>query len=225
MEKRSNLALVSSVATPTRTPVLTSAIKPDDVVILITGKTECGINNFINQLTKPEKGAEKLSYHTDNVCAYKCYYAGQRFVLAVTSGLNNGELLQGAVFRAVATWLEDAYRQSIKLTGVIYTHSITDNIMSPADVRSFKLLYDLCGDKAADGVRLVTTMLDESKAVEVEETLKKTYCFPHNAINTRIIQARWIYGSGGTYRITTSSGLIADVGTSVCSVVTDDIKA
>ncbi|KAI6095756.1 hypothetical protein F5141DRAFT_630350 [Pisolithus sp. B1] len=166
---------MSSVTTPTRTPVLTSAIKPDDVVILVMGKTQSGINNFINQLTKSEKGTGQLSYHTENVCAYKCYYAGQRFIFAVTSGLNNEELLQGAVFRAVATWLKDTYRQSIKLTGVIYTHSITDNSMSPADVQSFKLLYDLCGDKAADRVRLVTTMSDESKAVQVEETLKRTH--------------------------------------------------
>ncbi|KAI6135298.1 hypothetical protein EV401DRAFT_520962 [Pisolithus croceorrhizus] len=178
MEKPSSPAPMSSVTTPTRTPVLTSAIKPDDVVILVMGKTESGINNFINKLTKPEKGAEKLSSHTENVCAYKCYYAGQRFIFAVTSGLNNEELLQGAVFRAIATWLKDTYRQSIKLTGVIYTHSITDNSMSPADVQSFKLLYDLCGDKAADRVRLVTTMSDESKAVQVEETLKRTHWQP-----------------------------------------------
>ncbi|KAI6113561.1 hypothetical protein EDD16DRAFT_1126779 [Pisolithus croceorrhizus] len=139
------------------------------------GETQSGIYNFINKLTKPEKGAEKLSYHTENVSAYKCYYAGQRFILVATSGLNNGELLQGAVFKAIATWLKDAYRKSIKLTGVIYTHTITDNSMSPADVRSFKLLHDLCGDKAADRVRLVTTMSDESKVIQVEETLKKTH--------------------------------------------------
>ncbi|KAI6103005.1 hypothetical protein F5141DRAFT_244382 [Pisolithus sp. B1] len=132
------------------------------------GKTEFGINNFINKLTKLEKGAEKLSSHTESVCTYECYYAGQRFILVDTPGLNNGGLLQGTVFRAIATWLEDTYRRSIELTGVIYIHSITNNSMSPADVQSAGLLGHLCGNKAADRVRLVTTMCDQVEELDAD---------------------------------------------------------
>ncbi|KAI6101776.1 hypothetical protein EDD16DRAFT_1716356 [Pisolithus croceorrhizus] len=160
---------MSSVTLPTRTPVSTSAITPDDVVILIMEETESGISdNFIDKLTKPEEGAEKLSSQTEHVCAYGCYYAGQRFIFVVISGLNNGQLLQGIAFRAIATWLEDTYRQSVELTGVIYIHSITDNSTSSADVQSVNLLGHLCGDKAADRVRLVTTMYDQAEELDAD---------------------------------------------------------
>ncbi|KAI6146554.1 hypothetical protein EDD17DRAFT_1709293 [Pisolithus thermaeus] len=152
------------------------------------GKIGSGRSNFIKKLAEmqPEEGTENLSSHTENVCAYECYHSGQRFILVDTPGLNNGELLQGAALTAIAKWLKTTCAGSstngqttpeepIKLTGVIYTRSITDSNMSGADLRSFKLLHDLCGDKAADRVRLVTTMwdvADESEAVKVEDALK-----------------------------------------------------
>ncbi|KAI6160326.1 hypothetical protein EDD17DRAFT_831797 [Pisolithus thermaeus] len=148
------------------------------------GKAGSGISNFIDKLTgmKPEE-TEELSSRMKGVCAYEYYHSGQRFILVDTPGLNNGELLQGAAFRAMATWLKDMYathRQNtaegaIGITGVIYTQSIKDDSVSPADVRSVELLRDLCGDEAADRVRLVTTMWDvvnESEAIEVEDSLR-----------------------------------------------------
>ncbi|KAI6134314.1 hypothetical protein EDD17DRAFT_1901444 [Pisolithus thermaeus] len=62
VEVRFSLALMSSVTT-LRTRVPTSAIKPDDVVLLIMGKTWSRMSNFINTLTgtKPEVGADELS--------------------------------------------------------------------------------------------------------------------------------------------------------------------
>ncbi|KAI6113572.1 hypothetical protein EDD16DRAFT_1834368 [Pisolithus croceorrhizus] len=188
MEDQSSLSLTSSVTMPTHTPAPTPTITRDDIVILVMGKIGSGRSNFIKKLAEmqPEEGTENLSSHTENVCAYECYHSGQRFILVDTPGLNNGELLQGAAFTAIATWLKIAYASSptngrttpeepVKLTGVIHTHSITDSSMSGADARSFKLLHDLCGDRAADRVRLVTTMwdvADESEAVKVEDALK-----------------------------------------------------
>ncbi|KAI6113566.1 hypothetical protein EDD16DRAFT_1126920 [Pisolithus croceorrhizus] len=153
---------MSSVTPPTRTPVLMSQITPDDVVILIIEETEPGTNNFIDKLTKPEEGAERISFNTEKVCEYECYYAGQRFIFVVTP-----RLLQGAVFRTIAKWLEDAYRRSIELTGVIHIHSITNNSVSAEDVQSVKLLCHLCGNNAADRVRLVTTTCDQVEGFDV----------------------------------------------------------
>ncbi|KAI6113570.1 hypothetical protein EDD16DRAFT_1600265 [Pisolithus croceorrhizus] len=73
VEVRFSLALMSSVTT-LRTRVPTSAIKPDDVVLLIMGKTWSRMSNFINTLTgtKPEVGADELSSCTQEVHAYEC---------------------------------------------------------------------------------------------------------------------------------------------------------
>ncbi|KAI6103003.1 hypothetical protein F5141DRAFT_243808 [Pisolithus sp. B1] len=189
---------------PTRAPVLMSAITRDDVVILyvaaspvtpsslynsrvysVMGETRSRISHFIDLLAEmqPQEGAEGLSSNTEDVCAYECFHNGQQFILVDTPGLNNGKQLQGAACRTIVTWLMDMYatqRQNtasgpIGLTGVIYTHSITNEGMSAADVQSFKLLRGLCGDEAADRVRLVTTVLDDvdkSEVVEVEGALR-----------------------------------------------------
>ncbi|KAI6103009.1 hypothetical protein F5141DRAFT_1008002 [Pisolithus sp. B1] len=127
---------------------------------------------------QPEDGAGQLFSCTKTVCAYKCYHNGQRFIFVDTPGFNNGQLSQCVVFTAIATWLKETYRKSIELTGVIYTHNLREDGMGAVDEQSFQLLCRLCGNEAADRVRLVTTMwddVDESEAVEVEETLKRTH--------------------------------------------------
>ncbi|KAI6103013.1 hypothetical protein F5141DRAFT_1008119 [Pisolithus sp. B1] len=127
---------------------------------------------------QPEDEAGQLFSCTKTVCAYKCYRKGQRFIFVDTPGFNNGKLSQCAVFTAIAAWLKEMYRKSIELTGVIYTHNLREDSMGAVDEQSFRLLCHLCGNEAADRVRLVTTMwddVDELGAVEVEETLKGTH--------------------------------------------------
>ncbi|KAI6134307.1 P-loop containing nucleoside triphosphate hydrolase protein [Pisolithus croceorrhizus] len=190
VEMRPSHALMSSVTT-LRMLVPTSAIKSDDVVILVMGKTGSGMSNFINKLTgmQPEEGADQLFSRTQDVCAYECYRNGQRFIFVDTPGFNNGKLPSSAVFRAIAMWLEETYRHSIKLTGVIYTHDIRDDGRCATDVQSFRLLSCLCGNEAADRIRLVTTMwdeVDESEAVRMEETLRRTHWQPLIRARARI---------------------------------------
>ncbi|KAI6035759.1 hypothetical protein EDC04DRAFT_2703763 [Pisolithus marmoratus] len=165
----------SSVVTP-RPLVSTREINPDDVVILVMGNTSSTVGDFIDKLTgmEPEDGADKL--FSCDVCAYKCEHGMQRFIFLVfvdTPGLDNPNRLRWDVFKKIATWLEETYRRSVKLTGVIYTHSIRDN-SKLADVQSLQLLIDLCGEEAADRVRLVITMCDEAEELDADtaETLR-----------------------------------------------------
>lgn len=155
-----------------------SAIRPDDAVIFVMGKTGSGMSNFINKLTRmqPEDGADQLSSCTKSVSAHECYHNGQRFIFVDTPGFNNQRLTQWAVLTEIATWLKETYRKSIGLTGVIYTHNIGDS-MCAVDEQNFQSFRRLCGDETADRVRLVTTMwddVDESEAAKVEGVLKRT---------------------------------------------------
>ncbi|KAI6043476.1 hypothetical protein EDC04DRAFT_708802 [Pisolithus marmoratus] len=162
-----------------RTLVPTSEIRPDDVVILVMGKTGSGMSNFINKLTRmpPEDGADQLFSCTKDVCAYGCFRNGKRFIFVDTPGFNNPKMPQSKVLEKIATWLEETYKRSIMLTGLLYTHSIADSSRFATDMQSFQLLGRLCGNEAADRVQLVTTMWDEEDqlvAEQVERTLKKT---------------------------------------------------
>ncbi|KAI5984613.1 hypothetical protein EDD15DRAFT_2177051, partial [Pisolithus albus] len=135
---------------------------------------------FINKLTgmQPEAGADNLSSCTQDVYAYECYHNRRRYIFVDTPGFNNGKLPQSEVFGRIAGWLEETYRNSIELTGVIYTHDIRDDGRCAADVQSLQLFGRLCGDQAADRIRLVTTMWDEVdnlRAEEVERTLARTH--------------------------------------------------
>ncbi|KAI6101775.1 hypothetical protein EDD16DRAFT_1648373 [Pisolithus croceorrhizus] len=158
---------MSSVGT-LRTPIPMSAIRPDDVITCIAmGKTGSGMSNA-------KDGTDQLSSRTQTVCAYKCYCNGHRFVFVDTSSLNNGQLSQCAVFTAIATWLTETYASD---ASDIHPYP-RNGSMGAVDEQSFQLLYRLCGNEAADRVQLVTTMwdeVDESEAVEVEETLKGTH--------------------------------------------------
>ena len=57
------------------------------------------------------------------------------------------------------------YREKIKLSLIIYMHRISDRYMSGSLSRSFDLFNRLCGDRAIEHVRFVTSMWD----VKVDE--------------------------------------------------------
>lgn len=56
-----------------------------------------------------------------------------------------------------------SYKRGVRLAGILYLHRITDNRMAGAPYRNLRMFGDLCGDKAARGVVLVTTMWDKLK--------------------------------------------------------------
>ncbi|KAI6103011.1 hypothetical protein F5141DRAFT_1293609 [Pisolithus sp. B1] len=176
---------------PTHTQTSMLTITSDDNIILVMGKSGSGKSNFIYRLltetqTQPVEARAEILAHMENVRAYAHYHNGQRFILVDTPGLSDRNILQGAAFEAIATWLRDLCAKSptegenspkrvIELLGVIHTHSITDSNMSTVDVQSFELFRDLCGNEAADRVRLVMTMwdvVDESEGAAVEGTLE-----------------------------------------------------
>ncbi|KAI6006736.1 hypothetical protein EDC04DRAFT_2781570 [Pisolithus marmoratus] len=62
------------------------------------------------------------------------------------------------------------YRGDIKLTGIVYTHRITDNRMSGSVCKNLDMFSRLCGEDAAKRVRLVTTMWDKVKDRNLAES-------------------------------------------------------
>ncbi|KAI6150060.1 hypothetical protein EDD17DRAFT_1739941, partial [Pisolithus thermaeus] len=80
-----------------------------------------------------------------------------------TPGFDDTYRSDREILRTIADWLAKKYRGNVKLTGVIYTHRISDNRMSGSVCKNLDLFSQLCGDKAAQCVRLVTTMWDKQK--------------------------------------------------------------
>ncbi|KAI5987894.1 hypothetical protein EDD15DRAFT_2173065, partial [Pisolithus albus] len=85
---------------------------------------------------------------------------GKRYVFVDTPGFDDTHRSDRDILRTIAEWLEEKYRGDVKLTGVIYTHRISDNRLSGSVCKNLDLFARLCGDNAAQCVRLVTTMWD-----------------------------------------------------------------
>ncbi|KAI5987893.1 P-loop containing nucleoside triphosphate hydrolase protein [Pisolithus albus] len=131
------------------------------------GPTGSGKSNFINKLTGSgeEPGAHRLESCTQGVREFTVNVpGGTRYVFVDTPGFDDTHQSDCDVLRTIADWLDIKYRRGVKLAGVVYTHRISDSRMSNAACKNLDLFCHLCGDKAAQCVRMVTTMWDSLKS-------------------------------------------------------------
>ncbi|KAI6114516.1 P-loop containing nucleoside triphosphate hydrolase protein [Pisolithus sp. B1] len=139
----------------------------------LMGPTGSGKTNFINQLTgtREAKAQHQLKSHTQGVKEFIVNLSKDRqYVFVDTPGFDDTYRSDRDILRTIADWLEEKYRGKVKLSGIIYTHRITDNRMSGSVCKNLDMFARLCGDKAASGVRLVTTMWDKAKNKELVES-------------------------------------------------------
>ncbi|KAI6006318.1 P-loop containing nucleoside triphosphate hydrolase protein [Pisolithus orientalis] len=130
------------------------------------GPTGSGKSNFINKLTgnMEESKAGKLGSCTQEIQEFTVNHAnGKRYVFVDTPGFDDSYQSDRDILATIANWLQKKYQGDIKLAGVIYTHRISDNRMSGSVCKNLDLFGRLCGDKAAQCVRLVTTMWDNRR--------------------------------------------------------------
>ncbi|KAI6025261.1 hypothetical protein PISMIDRAFT_55713, partial [Pisolithus microcarpus 441] len=136
------------------------------------GPTGSGKTNFINRLTgvEEERAAHQLKSHTQRVREFAVNMSKDRqYVFVDTPGFDDTDRSDRDILRLIAMWLEKKYRGNVTLSGIIYTHCITDNRMSGSVCKNLDMFARLCGDRAAGGVRLVTTMWDRAKNRELAE--------------------------------------------------------
>lgn len=141
----------------------------NDIVIVIMGPTESGKSNFINKLMgyqakpdarKPVPRTQFIREFVLDFCRDKCY------VFVEAPGFDDTRHSDQEVLRTVVDWLRDKYLKHLQITGVIYTHCITDNHLSDSVRENLTEFYRLCGEKAAQHVRLLTTKWDEVNDAE-----------------------------------------------------------
>ncbi|KAI6042358.1 hypothetical protein EDC04DRAFT_2504265, partial [Pisolithus marmoratus] len=91
-------------------------------------------------------------------------------VFVDTPGFDDTYRSDRDILHTIAGWLEKKYRGKVKLRGIIYTHRITDNRMSGSVCKNLDILARVCGDKAAGGAWLVTTMWDKRRTRTLQRT-------------------------------------------------------
>ncbi|KAI6102121.1 P-loop containing nucleoside triphosphate hydrolase protein [Pisolithus sp. B1] len=143
------------------------------IVIALMGPTGSGKTNFINRLTgtREAKAQYQLKSHTQAVKEFTVNLSnGRQYVFVDTPGFDDTYRSDRDILRTIADWLEEKYRGKVKLSGIIYTHRIIDSRMSGSACKNLDVFARLCGDKAAAGVRLVTTMWDKEKNKDLAES-------------------------------------------------------
>lgn len=75
-----------------------------------------------------------------------------------TPGFDDTHRSDTDILRELANWLNSAYQNRIKLSGIIYLHRIVDNRMSGSAMKNLRMFRRLCGDEALSCVVLATTM-------------------------------------------------------------------
>ncbi|KAF8891140.1 hypothetical protein CPB84DRAFT_1939392 [Gymnopilus junonius] len=139
------------------------------IIDILTGQRECRAGSGLEGHTQ-EANAIRITNHP----VHK-----DRIVLLDTPGFDDTAKSDLEVLQIIADWLVESYKIGVHLAGILYLHRITDNRMAGSPYRNLKMFGDLCGNKAARGVVLVTTMWDKLKTKEIGESreadLKKNF--------------------------------------------------
>ncbi|KAK3492197.1 P-loop containing nucleoside triphosphate hydrolase protein [Neurospora hispaniola] len=131
---------------------------PSDVVILVMGMTGSGKSQFVSKLTGENAGVgHSLTAGTVSLDLYSCVENGQRIFVADTPGFNDTQISDVEILKDIAFFLGQLHLRNVRLGGILYLHSITDNRVSGSALRTFNMLRALCGPQALNCAALVTT--------------------------------------------------------------------
>ncbi|KAL0467618.1 P-loop containing nucleoside triphosphate hydrolase protein [Neurospora intermedia] len=131
---------------------------PSDVVILVMGMTGSGKSQFVSKLTGENAGVgHSLTEGTVSLDLYSCVENGQRIFVADTPGFNDTQISDVEILKDIAFFLGQLHLRNVRLGGILYLHSITDNRVSGSALRTFNMLRALCGPQALNCAALATT--------------------------------------------------------------------
>ncbi|KAI6021114.1 P-loop containing nucleoside triphosphate hydrolase protein, partial [Pisolithus marmoratus] len=139
----------------------------------LMGPSGSGRSNFIGKLTgnKEDSTAHRLKPHTQEIREVTVNLSDDRhYVFLDTPGFGDTNRSDRDILCMIAEWLEKRYHKEVKLTGIIYFHRITDNRMSESVCENLDMFNRLCGERAAERVRFVTTMWDNVRDAKVAES-------------------------------------------------------
>jgi hypothetical protein len=82
---------------------------------------------------------------------------GEKIYLVDTPGFDDDVRTDSEILREVATWLNHAHKNKLKLSGIIYLQRIADVRIGGSGIRNIKMFKKLCGDDGLGSVVLATT--------------------------------------------------------------------
>ncbi|KAJ2915301.1 hypothetical protein MD484_g5092, partial [Candolleomyces efflorescens] len=150
-------------------PASPEDVRPDDLIIVIMGSTRSGKSTFINRFCGKDV---RQVYHGLKSCTKEIgattytlpsthpSWPGRRVVLVDTPSFDHTDEGEFEILRRISMWLADVYRRGVKITGLIYLHSIDHNRISGSSLLSHDIFRSICGPGALNNVVIATTQWD-----------------------------------------------------------------
>lgn len=141
-----------------------ATLSTDDIFIAVMGMTGSGKSTFVSMATNtppPPEIAQLESCTLGVTVASFNHKCGKTIHLIDTPGFNDTHRTDGDILHELAYWLLKCYTHDIRLSGVVYLHSITDNRIQGSSLRALNIFKGLVGEENYHGVVLATTMWDK----------------------------------------------------------------
>ncbi|TDL17994.1 P-loop containing nucleoside triphosphate hydrolase protein [Rickenella mellea] len=157
----------------------TSDVQP--TLIAVVGHTGAGKSSFINTVSnhKLPVGAG-LDSCTKKIQEVRLKWGKEQkpVVIVDTPGFGDSDNLEVTrdieVFKLIQSYLVKSHKAGTKLSGIIYTHRISDSKVEGGTRRNLRTFQELCGSEKLHRVVILTTWWDkeeEAKAVSREKQL------------------------------------------------------
>ncbi|KAI3393110.1 hypothetical protein diail_4739, partial [Diaporthe ilicicola] len=172
-----------------------------DALIAVMGMTGSGKTTFISKATGRSdlKIGHDLTSCTRDIQVIETKLGGQTVRFVDTPGFSDTDLSDTEVLQMIADYLAMAYKQEMKLSGIIYLHPISDNRVTHHTTKNLDMFRKLTGEKNLKNVTLTTTMWDkvsEQEGTRREDELKGKFWKLLVAMGART--ARHNSGGGGS---------------------------
>ncbi|KAI0183484.1 P-loop containing nucleoside triphosphate hydrolase protein [Xylaria flabelliformis] len=141
-----------------------------DLLIAVMGMTGSGKTTFVSKVTgrRDLKIGHSLTSSTRDIEVIETKIDGRVVRFVDTPGFSDTNLSDGEVLQLIADYLAAAYKQDMKLSGIIYLHPISDTRMTHHATKNLQMFQKLTGEKNLGNVVLATSMWDR---VPLEEGL------------------------------------------------------
>ncbi|KAI1111284.1 P-loop containing nucleoside triphosphate hydrolase protein [Nemania sp. NC0429] len=139
-----------------------------DLLIAVMGMTGSGKTTFISKVTGRTdlKIGHSLTSCTRDIEVIETEIDGRVVRFVDTPGFSDTTLSDSEVLQLIADYLAAAYKNDIKLSGIIYLHPISDTRVTHHATKNLQMFQKLTGAKNLKNVMLATSMWDKVSTEE-----------------------------------------------------------
>ncbi|KAI0026129.1 P-loop containing nucleoside triphosphate hydrolase protein [Xylariomycetidae sp. FL0641] len=164
-----------------------------DLVIAVMGMTGSGKTTFISKVTGRTdlEIGHSLTSCTRDIQVIETKIDGRTVRFVDTPGFSDTNLSDSEVLQLIADYLAAAYKNDMKLSGIIYLHPISDTRVTHHATKNLQMFQKLTGEKNLKNVVLATSMWDkvtEEQGLAREQELKSKFWKVMMAYQAQVIR-------------------------------------